>query len=388
MSKKLSVTLAALYLLPWGIQCLVNNFIPVYVASLPFATAQTVGDVVGLGAVITVFSQLFWSFLAGKAKNKSNVLALSLLLLGAFSLLFMFDGITKPLLFFFVILFYSSYMAHQPLIDTIASENYAKTRFSFGFYRSFASLGYALMAILLALLPNDDASLFFLYAAILAAVSLVLAKTVPGTAIAVQEKKRSSRIFSRRYICFLIYTLILFFCSSSFSAFFSVYYTSAEYLGGSIASFSVLVSVSALAEWLLVMLFARLGKRLGATLTFLFVPLSGAFRAFTVYIADTPAAAALSFIGCALWFGILWSAVTPYITSIVSAEDNAFAHGVWSVVSSGLGSFAGSFVSGRFAESFGMKTLFLALTLLLFALTLLTPLLIPPQKTQNEREKV
>ncbi|MBO5755693.1 MAG: MFS transporter [Clostridia bacterium] len=377
MSRRLPVFLTALYLLPWGIQCLVNNFIPVYVASLPFATAQTVGDVVGLGAVITVFSQLLWSFFAGKAKNKSNVLALSLLLLGIFSLLFLIKGITKPLLFLFVTLFYSSYMAHQPLIDTIVSENYAKTRFSFGFYRSFASLGYALMAILLALLPNGDTSLFFLYAAILAAVSLVLAKTVPCTSVTVTENTRSSRIFSRRYICFLVYTLILFFCSSAFSAFFSVYYTSAEYLGGDISSFSILVSVSALAEWLLVMLFAKINRRIGPTLTFLFVPLSGVFRAFTVYIAATPATAALSFIGCALWFGILWSAVTPYITSIVSAEDNAFAHGVWSVVSSGLGGFTGSFVSGRLVESLDMKTLFLLLTAILAALALLTPVLIP-----------
>ena len=128
MSRRLPVFLTALYLLPWGIQCLVNNFIPVYVASLPFATAQTVGDVVGLGAVITVFSQLLWSFFAGKAKNKSNVLALSLLLLGIFSLLFLIKGITKPLLFLFVTLFYSSYMAHQPLIDTIAPKSRSPSR--------------------------------------------------------------------------------------------------------------------------------------------------------------------------------------------------------------------------------------------------------------------
>ena len=383
MNKRLPFLLITLYFLPWGIQCLVNNFIPVYVDSLPFASAQTVGDVVGLGALITTVSQLTWSFFAGKAKNKSNLLALSLLLLSVFSLLFLIKEITKPTLFIFVILFYSTYMAHQPIIDTIASENYSETRFSFGFYRSFASLGYAIFALLLVLLPSDDISMFFLYSAILALLSSFCAKSVPGATTSSVNKKRNTRIFNSSFICFLIYTLVLFFCSSSFSSFFSVYYTSSEHLGGSISAFSILICIFAIAEWLLVMLFARLSERLGATLSFLFIPLSGVVRVFTVFLAETPAAASLSFVGCALWFGILWASVTPYIRSIVPPEGGSFAHGVWGVASSGIGSFLGSFFSGRFVERFGMKSLFLFLTFVLISLALATPLLIPPKKRRS-----
>jgi len=381
MSRKLPFFLTALYLLPWGIQCLVNNFIPVYVASLPFATEQTVGDAVGLGAVITTLSQLLWSFWASKAKSKTLVLSVSLLFLSGCSLLFLTEGNTKPLLFLFIVLFYSCYMAHQPLIDTIASENYAKTRFSFGFYRSFASLGYALMAILLVFLPSDNVSVFFLYASLLALLSLFCALAVPTKSSATVQKKKGTSIFNGDFIRFLLYTVLLFFCSSAISAFFSVYYTSSEHLGGSIESFSLLISISALAEWLLVMAAAVFIPKLGARVTFAAIPIVGIFRAFMIFIAPSPTVAALSFVGCALWFGILWAAVTPYVKSIVPPDGDAFAQGVWNVAASGLGSFLGSFVGGRLAEAFGLRTLFLIVTFVLLALALLTPLLIKKKES-------
>ena len=77
----------------------------------------------------------------------------------------------------------------------------------------------------------------------------------------------------------------------------------------------------------------------------------------------------------------LWAAVTPYVKSIVPPDGNAFAQGVWNVAASGLGSFLGSFVGGRLAEAFGLRTLFLIVTFVLLALALLTPLLIKKKES-------
>lgn len=148
-SKRITLALIVLYFLPWGIQYLINNFMSVYVASLPFATEKTVGEVIGLGAIITCISQTVWPYFAGKAKNKSNVLCLSLMLLAGISLLFLNGAMTKPVLLVCVVLFYSCFMVHQPLIDTICSEIYQKTDFKFGFFRSFASLGYGIVGVVL-----------------------------------------------------------------------------------------------------------------------------------------------------------------------------------------------------------------------------------------------
>ena len=179
MQKRISFSLVMLYLLPWGIQCLINNFISVYVISLPYATEKTVGEVAAIGALVTVLSQFVWTRLADKTSYRGRLLALSLILLTVASLLFCIKGFSKIFLFAFVIFFYSCYMVHQPLVDTIASENYQKTKHSFGWFRSFASLGYAVMGLLFTVLPNEEPRFFFVYVTALAVISALVAFQVP-----------------------------------------------------------------------------------------------------------------------------------------------------------------------------------------------------------------
>ena len=71
-SKRVTFSLLGMYLLPWGIQYLVNNFMSVYVASFPFSTEKTVGEILGIGALVTCLAQAAWSYIAGKAKNKAK----------------------------------------------------------------------------------------------------------------------------------------------------------------------------------------------------------------------------------------------------------------------------------------------------------------------------
>ena len=149
----------------------------------------------------------------------------------------------------------------------------------------------------------------------------------------------------------MIYTFVLFFIGSALGAYVPVYYTDAAYLGGSLESFNVLVSVSAISEWILVMVFAAFVPKFSSKLVFALVPFFGIFRALPVYLAETPALAATTFIFNALWFGVLWAAATPYIKALVSKDGNVFAQGVWNFVAMGAGTLAGSFVCGILAEA-------------------------------------
>ena len=386
MKKRTSFFLVAIYLLPWGIQCIIGNYLPIYVDSLSFSTPKTIGEVTALGAAITALSQLLWALVAKKAKNKNTVLALSLLFLAGFSLLFVIKDVSKLWFFVFIVLFYSVYMAHQPLVDTIASETYTQTRFSFGFFRSFASLGYALMPLAFLLLPSDNPSIFFISAAVLAFASVFLAVMLPRPKeITIEEisDKNNKNVFNPDFVKFLVYTFVLFFIGSALGAYVPVYYTSQEYLGGSMESFNLLVSISAISEWLLVMAFAAVLPKFSTKLAFALVPFFGVFRSLPVYLAPGPGVAAITFVFNALWFGVLWAAVTPYIKSLVSSDSNVFAQGVWNVVAMGAGSFLGSFVSGILAEEYGVKNLFLTLTIICVALTLATPFLITNKKESS-----
>ena len=179
MQKRLTYTLILLYALPWGLQCLVNNFMSVYVASLPFSTEQTVGNVMAFGSAITMLSQLVWARIAYHSKNRFSVLTVSLLLIVVFSLPFLYMKMNLILLYVAIFLFYFCFMVHQPLIDSIASENTDKLVYSFGAVRSFSSFGFAVAGLILGVVGFKSSRDIFYYVIIIAAISAIISMTAP-----------------------------------------------------------------------------------------------------------------------------------------------------------------------------------------------------------------
>jgi MFS family permease len=388
MSKRTAVCLSALYFLPWALQCFVNNLMPIFVASLDFATDKTVGEVAGIGAIVTALSQLVWSYATGRAKRKGLVLALSLLMLCAASLLFLHDNMTYLQLLLFTVLFYACYMAHQPIVDTITSETYTRTRHTFAFFRAFASLGYAVAGILIAILPNSDPKLYFVYIAVLAALSLVFALLHKDGESVVSEKKKKYTKLNFDFLKFSIFIFIQFFSSSILATFTGVFFTGKSHLGGDVGVFGILLGVASIAEWLLIIALSKWTARADARLIFLLIAACGVGRSIILALAPSPIVAAFTFLFYPLYFALLGATAAPYIKSIVPAESNAFAQGVFMVVSFGLGTFTGSYVGGIIADGLGMRNMFFVVTTLFAILIPLSFLLIkgkgkkaPPEET-------
>ena len=374
MRKNLGISLILLYMIPWGIQCIIGNFMPIYVASLPFATEKTVGEVTALGSVVIMLSQLVWTKIADRSKNKNNVLALSLVLLAAFAGLFLIKGITKPLLFIFVILFFSCYMTHSSLIDIVVAENCHKTKHSFGWFRSFASFGYAFVGLLITFLPNDNPKYFFIYCIILSLLSAVISKGIPSQKIQTVTKKSNEKIYNKDLISFLILTFLLYFCSSILVSFFPVYYT--KDIGGSVGILSLMISIATFWEWGIMMFFAKPLEKMSPRLKFFIMAISGVFKTGAVFVFENEYLILISYLFQGIWYGILWSSVTPYIKSIVPEKGFASAQGLWIVVASGLATFVGSYTGGVIGEAIGLKMLFGIVTVLLIIISGLSLLLV------------
>lgn len=378
--RKTTVALALLYLLPWGIQCLVNNFMPVFIASLPFATEKTVGYAVSLGSAVTVATQLAWTKAADRAVTKSNVLALSFVCLCVCSLLFVFGGMTRARLYPFILLFYACYMAHQPLIDTIAAENTGNTALPFGRLRSFASLGYALTGLLFGLTAHGLSNRFFPYVAVLALLSALTAKLVPKQNKAGTGPK--NRFFAnRKFILFLLYTFLLFIGSSMLSTFFPVYYSTERGLNADIGLFSLMISAGTFVEWMVMVIFGRADA--APKTSFLLIALCGVCRSLVIYLVRDYRLIMLAFLFSGVWFGLLWASATPYLKKIIPQEHLAEAQGVWTIVSFGISPFLGSFLGGQLAALFGLRQLFLMIAILLAALSAATPFLFPAGEGQK-----
>ncbi len=384
MKRRNAVCLSAIYLFPFAMQCFVNNLMPLFVASLDFATEKTVGEVAGLGAVITAVSLLLWSFASGRARKKGRLLALSLGLVFSTSFLFLAKDMTYGKLMVFVTLFYCCYMSHQPIVDTIASENYTHTSHSFAFFRSFASLGYAAAGLLIALVPTDNPKLFFVYIAILALISLIFALFNRDEDLVTVKKKSERGGLNIDFLKFSIFILILFFSSSILATFTGVFFTGTTHLGGDVGIFGILVGVSSFAEWGLIIALAKWSEKADSRLIFILIALSGVGRSIILALAPTPLAASFSFLFNPLYFALLGATAAPYIKSIVPAESNAFAQGVYVVVSFGAGTFLGSYVGGIVADSLGIRNMFFIVTLLFTALVPLTFILIKKREYKKQ----
>ena len=387
MKRRITVCLSAIYLFPFALQCFVNNLMPIFVASLDFATEKTVGEVAGVGAIMTAVSLFVWSFFTGRARRKGRVLALSLGLVLATSLLFLMKDISYAKLMVFVVLFYSCYMSHQPIVDTIASENYMRTKHSFAFFRAFASLGYAAAGLLIALLPTDNPRSYFLYIAILAFISLVFAILNPNEESVASDRPKESGRLNLDFIRFCIFVLILFFSSSILATFTGVFFTGESYLGGDVGVFGILVAVSSIAEWLLIIVLAKWTARADARLVFLLIAASGVGRSVILAFAPSPLVASLSFLFNPLYFALLGACAAPYIKSIVPEGSNAFAQGVFTVITFGLGTFLGSYFGGIIAEELGMRNMFIVVAILYTVLLPLSFLLIKSRKKINVAEQ-
>ncbi len=121
-------------------------------------------------------------------------------------------------------------------------------------------------------------------------------------------------------------------------------------------------------------------SRADARLIFLLIAVSGVGRSIILALATGPIWASFSFVFYPPYFALLGSGAAPYIKSIVPEESNAFAQGVYTVVSYGAGTFLGSYVGGFIADTFGMRNMFALVTVLYIALIPLSFLLIKGKK--------
>lgn len=381
MQKRLTYTLILLYALPWGLQCLVNNFMSVYVASLPFSTEQTVGNVMAFGSAITMLSQLVWARIAYHSKNRFSVLTVSLLLIVVFSLPFLYMKMNLILLYVAIFLFYFCFMVHQPLIDSIASENTDKLVYSFGAVRSFSSFGFAVAGLILGVVGFKSSRDIFYYVIIIAAISAIISMTAPKErTLKKSEKTRFNfaKLFNRRFVCFLIYTFLLYMTSAINVVFFPVYYS--DVLNGNLGLLSIIISIEAFLEWGIMMIFGKKISQVHPRKIFMVIALAAAFRCFAVCFTENPYLVLLTFVGSVVWFGLQWASVAPYICQIVPNDSNVTAQSLWTLASSGIGTTAGSLLGGIIAELLSIRSLFLIGTVLMLALAALSPVLFPKVK--------
>lgn len=287
-----------------------------------------------------------------------------------------------------VILFYSAYLPYRPIIDTIVSEKYLQTNHSFGWYRSFASFGFAAMGIVYAFLPGRTANSFFIYVCIMAFLSAAAAKMIVAEPVLKEnEGHTETKTINKSFVLFLIYTVLVYICASGSQTFFPVYYTSTDGLGGRMENYGVMISIGTFIEWGIMMVFGKVLSEAKPVYPFLIISLAGALKELIVYLAPNTYCSAFSMIFHGIWYGTLWSVSTPYMKKILPENSLCFGQGVWTVASTGLGTFLGSMIFGSVVSNLGLKNLFAVMAIMYLIIAAATPILfcVHRGKEKNER---
>ncbi len=387
MKRRTTVSLMFLFFLAWGIQFLVGNFMPIYVASLPYADVETVGLITALGSVVTMGAQFVWTRIADKSKSKSRVLALNLVLVALTSVLYLTGYMPLWLLLITTVVFYANYMVHQPLMDTIAAEGAPVTGRPFSWFRSFASLGYSCIGLLFTLVPGGSANSFFWYVLLLALATAAIALFAPPARAELPKQEAQAEpaapegsIWNRRFILFLVYSFLLFLCSSMTTNFLPVYYTAKDGIGGTSEVYSLLITIGTFIEWGVMLLFQKIFGKAKFPLLFLLLSLTGVARSVIVYLISDPLLVTSTILFHGLHYGIMWSTCTPYMIDILPRGCITRAQGIWTVVTFGIAAFVGSLTAGKMGAALGLREVFLLITGVYVLMCLLNPVFFPKKR--------
>lgn len=137
--------LRALMFTIFGSTVLVVSYFQLYFSHLGFSRAE-IGYLYGIGPLISVFSNMFWSMASDRYQTVRKVM---IILLGGQLItgIMLANATTFGQVFVLVTLFYFFYYPVYPLSDTMAITTASKYGRNFTSIRVFGSIGYAFFAL-------------------------------------------------------------------------------------------------------------------------------------------------------------------------------------------------------------------------------------------------
>lgn len=376
MSKRTDISLILTYIFLWGMQ-FSGTLFSIFIDSLPFTTTETIANISSINSVVIMLSQFTWTKVADRTRNKTNLIALSLLMIIFSSVMLYFCELNIALLYVLVIIYNAAYCAHTPLIDTVTAEHTRVAKHPFAFYRAFGTLGYALIGIVFALIPNMEAKNGFIFMASFAILSIISSRFIGvRSEISLPKEKRSyNGVFNKRFILLLVYFFIYAIGTTFMNMYASIYFTSDDYLGGSVNTYVAVLVVATVIEWLVLLLLVRFNRFFSDKLRYILIPVFCLIKSGLLFIAPNYVMAIIAMAFQGFQHAFLWSSITPYIAKIVPKENIASAQGICNIGMSGIAPLIAAFVCGRIVGFTGVRPLFLITAIVMVILTLFAPVM-------------
>ncbi|MDO7908795.1 MFS transporter [Paenibacillus sp. JX-17] len=344
-------------------------FLPLYLDEQQISSSR-IGLIVGTGGIVTLIAQPLWGMISDRLRTITKVMLL-LLIFASVTGYFLYDSSSYPMLVLFAMLVYFFVMPMDPLTESLNFRVAEHTGVSYGSFRTYGALGYAVMSLItgyvMSRLGTHSLAWLFGGTGIVSFIICLFLPDAPASGKPLTLSSLRSFLGSRQTLLFLILVLISSIPARMNDTFLGVQIAAlggnAELLGQAwfLAAGSEIV-VFALSFWWL-----RAGREL------ITISIAGAFyclRFFlSAWITDPHGLAYLQVLQL-LTFPVFYSAAIQYLYRIVPEEWRATGQTVLALLFFGISGIVASYIGGVLFDRLGGQNVYMIISAMSLAGTL------------------
>lgn len=343
----------------YGTMAILFPYLPLYFQLQGFSKVQ-VGLLMSVGPIISLFANPFWGYWSDRLQNTRFILILMLsgnLLLG--QLFFQMNSFVTVVLFLFIFLFFQT--ALFPITDSLILHSIDKTRFRFGYFRLWGSVGFSVLALASGPLMEKVGveRLGWVYGAIvLLTIGISIGLPKQGASAHRFTTQGLTQVLTNRYfVAFLLSGLLVAIPNVMNTTFISIYVSE---LGGSKVDIGWAFFLAAIGEIPVFLLLDRFFKRTPRVMILLLIvsSLLYALRWVLMGIAVYPYQIGLIQILHSVTFGIYFYTATQFCAFLIPDTYRAAGQSVYAMTWMGLAGVIAGLAGGWVFETMGPRTMY------------------------------
>jgi PPP family 3-phenylpropionic acid transporter len=366
VSEKNNLLFTLLQSFYWASICLSATFLTLYLESQGYNREQT-GIIFAWGSISILIGQYFWGAICnryGWLAHKQIIIFCMFIAIG-FNLLFpTFIGNLVMIVALYS-LFNFTYYSVAPLIDAwTMARKIDSPEINYGLTRGIGSAVYAVVAILFGfILSVTDLANMFIYSSLFVMVGVFVSLLIrparvesEGQTVAISGFAMTLDLFKNARYVILLSALLFTFTASN--ANFSFYGLLISELGGTSYEFGIGMFISAMSEFVVMLLFASIAKKFSTKIllisSFIGLILKSLLFALSTELYFAIASQLLN----AISFGLFLPACISYMTQIVKKSEITIAIATFASMSWGIAGITGNYFGGVVSQYFGIQTMF------------------------------
>lgn len=333
------------------------SFLPLYLAEQGLTQSQ-IGVLLGLGGIVSVFTQPLWGLVSDYKKTIKKVLLVIIGVTVAAGFV-LFQASAPVVIVLFVMMMYVFCMPTDPLIESLNYQTAELNGIPYGSVKMFGALGYATASLVVGYVTDgfgmaSIAYLFLGYGFATFMLGFTL-RDVRATSKPIRMKELGVFLKQRSTLVFLLLVLVMAIPHRTNDTYIGLYITD---IGGSMRQVGYAWFIMTMTEVAFFAYVHRLLKpgrelRLIAIAGFIYV-----IRFMLTAIAAHPVAAVLLQALQGPTFVLFYTAAVQYLYTIIPEQFKATGQTILAVMFFGISGIVSSFVGGYLFETLGGSNLY------------------------------